>query len=195
MKTINIKRIIWTLIIFPCLVTAQVEYIGAGNTEGVSVRSSSESWRTQDVSTIDGSGMDAPYFEASRFLTQATMGYSEDDLEAVLDLGMETWVVDQIEKPYDLLTPRMYDMWDEIHGWRLAYAEEIFIEDNPNRPLTEEIIDSLSEDIFGPSALEFNYSWWEKAFTHDDLLRQKVAFALSQISSKRLPILLLWDCI
>lgn len=94
---------------------------------------------------------------ASRFLIQTTFGPSPIDLDvnnanSVLNLGYEGWINAQFGTPPTYLFPYVY----------------------ANRNLT-----SPNNATYSSTAL-FN-GWWKNAVTAPDQLRQRVAFALSQI--------------
>ncbi|MFZ1704962.1 MAG: DUF1800 domain-containing protein [Saprospiraceae bacterium] len=134
-------------------------YIGAGHNAGITVTSSGSVGMSAPEKTIDGSGLDASLFDASRFLSQSTFGAKLADIEAFRDnWEYEQWIDSQFVKPISLLTPRMEAIWQQI-------LDE---SDNP-------------DEEFGPYALQFNYAWWDINVQNEDLLRQRMAYALSQI--------------
>ncbi len=140
------------------------DFLGAGHIDGVTVTASdSEGAATPDKS-FDGSGMNAKYFEAARFLSQATMGHTDqmvNDLVAS-DLDFEGWIDNQLNMPPTHLTPVMTSIWDTIFQFIDIYEN--------------------AEDIFGPWSVHFNYAYWQVMMTNDnDLLRHKMANALTQI--------------
>lgn len=93
--------------------------------------------------------------EASRFLTQASFGPTDADIARVSQIGYRAWIDEQFVKP------RVY------HG---AYwdAENAVIQ-----------AASMGKDsAYGDQVTN---SFWKQALVGDDQLRQRVAFALSQI--------------
>ena len=90
--------------------------------------------------------------EASRFLTQATMGPTETDVAALMQQGHAAWLADQFAKPQMLHRTYM-----EAQAAALV----------------------ASNGTLSPS--NFYESWWTQAVTGQDTLRQRVAFALSEI--------------
>lgn len=132
-------------------------FIGAGNDDNITVTASSSQGESTPAKTIDGSGLNDPYFAASRFLGQATLGAGYDEILAVKNIGYEAWIDDQFTKPATLILPKMNQVWDQV------YAE------------------TGDPDLFGPWAVHFNYAWWDVNMQNQDLLRQRVAFALSEI--------------
>jgi uncharacterized protein (DUF1800 family) len=149
---------------FALSVQAQVynDYIGAGHAEGITVTTSHTMQGTDARATIDAAGMNADRMEASRFLIQATMGYENADIDEVLDKGFSTWIDDQMAIPPSLTTPEVRGVWQDLQLWRASNN-----------------LDTV--DVFGPATVDFNYGYWQIQMTEDDLLRQRVAWALSQI--------------
>ncbi|MEM1153700.1 MAG: DUF1800 family protein, partial [Pseudomonadota bacterium] len=96
--------------------------------------------------------------EAARFLSQATFGPSEGDIDQLVDMGLENWLQAELEKPATL---HLQDVLSRFP------SDGTFLDEQGN-PVPE-IIFSASD------------SFWEKAITADDQLRQRMAFALSQI--------------
>ncbi|NNC83724.1 MAG: DUF1800 family protein [Flavobacteriales bacterium] len=166
------KRILYSLSALFLIhsIEAQIyeDYIGAGHSEGVTVTTSSDyqafgwSQMASGENTIDGSGLDADYMEVTRFLAQSTLGFEEEHVQEVLDMGIEAWIDDQVDRPY--VSQRAL-MWTIIQE-----ALAIWIEDG-NDP----------DDYFYPGFQHFQYAWWQTNMTNEDLLRQRVAMALSEI--------------
>lgn len=93
--------------------------------------------------------------EAARFLTQATFGPTDAAVSEVQTKGYAQWIDDQRNLAATL-----------------------------HRPLTEQRIATqvLSDPLNAPAYRAFRVQrWWETALTAPDQLRQRVAFALSQI--------------
>ena len=96
--------------------------------------------------------------EASRFLSQATFGPNQSGVDEVVSLGLEQWLLNEFEKPATL----------HLEGVLSHFPEDgSFLGDN-GQP--------LPELVFLPSD-----SFWKTAIEGDDQLRQRMAFALSQI--------------
>ncbi len=146
-----------------CNAQIYTDYIGAGHSDGIIVTSSNESGGGSAQSTVDGVGMQADLFEASRFLAQSTFGYTKAEIEALaVDLNFEGWIDTEFTKPQTEYYNKVQDIWAEILQLKQDAGEDI-------------------TDIFGPYALHFNYTWWQNVMDGDDQLRQRVAYALSQI--------------
>ena len=176
-------------------------FYGAGNDEGVTVISSATIDNSAASNTLNGGGMDAKLMEASRFLSQTTFGSSYADIVAVNELGFENWIDNQLALPMRESTPMMWEIWNEIEQLHednfehelAEYIQELcsaYYEDDTGtveepEPLTQEEVDDLRErhleNLFGPASFEFNITWSQLTYTAEDQLRQRMAYALSQI--------------
>ena len=147
------------------IVTAQdyTDYIGAGHSEGITVISSSEEVGSEAFKTIDGAGMNSRLFETGRFLSQATMGADLDLINIVKNMDYGVWIDQQITEPVTYLQSEVEDIWEEY----LDTLESRGYED--------------PQDAFGPAMPELTSAWWHNNMVASDLIRQKVAFALSEL--------------
>lgn len=145
------------------------KYIGGGNTTGVTVTASSESklydgiYQASAQNTINGSGMDAKRIEAARFLTQATFGATADLTEEVAEIGIEKWLKKQYALPPTYLSPTIQEIYLTIFQSHL-----------------DEGGDSIDFPVRANSS-HLDYAWWENTIKGEDLLRQRMAYALSEI--------------
>lgn len=94
--------------------------------------------------------------EAARFLTQATFGPTEADIDHLMAIGYEAWLNEQFKAPAPTLSHQAY--W-EMRNAALNTA-------NPGH---------------GAGADELVHSFWAHALAGPDQLRQRLAFALSEI--------------
>lgn len=150
------------------LVSAQPAYFGGGNSTNVTVTASSSfqdpNWPKSAIpqNTVNAQGMLAAYFNAARFLHQTTLGFDSTHVLEVLNLGFTGWINDQFNKPIEKMLPRTLNIFDII-------------------------ADTLTSQGLGseigrrPGWKEFNYAWWDVNMQNNDLLRQRVAAALSEI--------------
>jgi uncharacterized protein (DUF1800 family) len=113
--------------------------------------------------TINGVGLEGPLMEASRFLSQATLGADLETIKKVANQGIENWINEQIDVPPSQTLATMKDVFAEIVEWYFLNGG------NPEDVLTR------------PNWVTFNYTWWENHMHAKDLLRQRVALALSEI--------------
>ncbi|MFT6289039.1 MAG: hypothetical protein ACJA09_003805 [Alcanivorax sp.] len=95
---------------------------------------------------------------AARFLSQASFGPDLTSIDALVDSGLESWLTAQLAMPATL---HLQDVLARFP------ADGIFLDEQGN---------PLPEVVFAASD-----SFWEKAITADDQLRQRMAFALSQV--------------
>lgn len=94
--------------------------------------------------------------EAARFLTQATFGPTEAEVDHLMAIGYEAWLKEQFDAPAPKLSHQAY--W-EMRNAALNAA-------NPGH---------------GAGADELVHSFWAHALAGPDQLRQRMAFALSEI--------------
>lgn len=160
------KIIIYISIFLPIVSFAQSnqDYLGAGHNVGITVRTSSSQQGTTGDNTVNGEGLDAKMMEASRFLSHATIGHNKSEIIQLVDndLNYETWIDQQFLLSGTSTLNRMTALWEEIQQ---LYYDNGFTDD----------------DLFGPYSLHFHYAWWDNSFNNEDALRQKVAYALSQL--------------
>ncbi len=98
------------------------------------------------------SGPSPTQAEAARFLTQATMGPTEAETANLALTGYAAWLAEQFARPQ-----------------------------TPHRSYMEAQAAALAATGGTLSPSNFYESWWAQAVTGSDQLRQRVAFALSQI--------------
>jgi uncharacterized protein (DUF1800 family) len=113
--------------------------------------------------TINKVGLEGPLMEASRFLSQATLGADLATIEHVANQGIEAWIDDQMTVPQSQTLDRLNEVFAEVIEWYLVNGGD------PEEVSTR------------PYWTIFNYTWWENHMKNEDLLRQKVALALSEI--------------
>ncbi|MDO5971819.1 DUF1800 domain-containing protein [Flavivirga aquimarina] len=144
------------------------DYLGAGHSNGITVTSSSEQNRTdwtetaKAENTINGHGLDARLLETSRFLAQATFGTNLDYIKTVSENPYEDW----IDTQFDIDSPPMGQLVNDIYNQALG----IFVA-NGGDP----------DDYNGPYWPHFQYAWWQSNIGNEDLLRQRITLALSEI--------------
>jgi uncharacterized protein (DUF1800 family) len=109
---------------------------------------------------IKGSANYTAATEASRFLAQTTFGATPKSITRVMQLGKEAWLNEQFALPQTYHLKLLENRFTEI-GW--VIAPEVETDDGYYRDLQR-------SDV-----------WWEVALWSEDQLRQRVAFALSQI--------------
>ncbi len=98
--------------------------------------------------------------EATRFLLQSTFGPTTDDITAVMSQGLAKWIDAQMA-----LSPSL------LHA---AAREDVALFPNPPPLATQNSFEKFN-------TWNRNAAWWKIAITAQDQLRQRVAFALSQL--------------
>ena len=94
---------------------------------------------------------------ASRFLNQATLGANYPTVTQVADMGEANWLENQFEQPV---------------GYIFPYTEHLL---QQQEQLGEE------QEPFGSPVKFHMHGWWTQIMTSPDLVRQRVAVALSEI--------------
>ncbi|WP_298553499.1 DUF1800 family protein [uncultured Algibacter sp.] len=164
------KPILYLFLWFPICFFSQEysDYLGAGHSNGITVTSSSQenrlNWNetASGENTINGTGLDGRLLETSRFLAQATFGTDLDYIKTVAENPFEDWIDNQ----FDLDSPSMGELTQTVYDKAL----DRFVTNGGNE-----------DDYFGPYWPHFQYAWWESNIGNQDLLRQRIALALSEI--------------
>lgn len=111
--------------------------------------------------------------EAQRFLTRATFGPTLTEIDRVIEIGYEAWLDEQIALPATLTIP----FYDRAIVDRLANRRRRLISEgvtDPNRLNNPNL-------GLGQSTSSRLDAWYNAAINGRDQLRQRMAFALSQI--------------
>lgn len=161
MKPIMMKRKLSQVFLMVFLLSmsnlsAQTEFVQMGggtmNPPNISITTS----HTQSVevgeNTIGGLGMLPTQVAASRFLGQSTLGADIETIDEVASKGFPVWIDEQLAMPY-------------------TYSMETF---------TSQVLIVPTDD--NKVRLKcWHWAWWDYVMTSPDILRAKVAYALSQI--------------
>lgn len=102
---------------------------------------------------------------ASRFLAQATLGANFPLITQVAQQGPENWLESQFNQPV---------------GTTLPYASYLFSRLENLDDDSEAAADRVFEEQGIPESY-FGYAWWTQVMTSPDLVRQRVATALTEI--------------
>ena len=158
-------------VVFPIYafdLSAQV-ILGSDPSQEIIITTSSDytpQYWTQTASgdkTINGVGLEGKLAEASRFMSQATLGANLETIEYVADIGIEEWIEEQMALPPSQMLARLNDVYADVIEWYFLNGG------NPDEVATR------------PYWTHFNYTWWENHMHAPDLLRQRIALALSEI--------------
>ncbi|MBX2876748.1 MAG: DUF1800 domain-containing protein [Saprospiraceae bacterium] len=147
---------------WPLLLQAQhkhLDYLGGGHDNQVVVTtSSSVSNESTGHRTVDGFPIQNPaqLKAASRFLAQATMGADYATIQMTAAMGYEAWLDEQFQLP-------QVSIMDEMLIHNILYGDEG---------------ETIEEPIFHQF---FRSAWMTNQLSSPDLLRQRMAFNLSQI--------------
>ena len=101
--------------------------------------------------------------DAARFLTQATFGARNDDIYALINKGYSAWLNEQMTLPASL---------------HFVEASADFANNNAGGAGGNTTTGALNTRI---GAVHRQHAWWKLAVNAPDQLRQRVAYALSQI--------------
>lgn len=107
--------------------------------------------------------------DASRFLQQATFGATEGSIAEVQRLGYSNWLDAQLAMPASLHLPEM----DRYARFRGAQGDTTYGVNLEQRPGELPFAEMRTHDR--------HYVWWTQAIKAPDQLRQRIAFALSEI--------------
>ena len=140
----------------------QTETIGAGNTSSVTVTTSHHEPAQPGENTLSGIGYLPNLNAASRFLGQTTFGADYELIEEVSNSGIQQWLDDQLNMPVS------FSIEDEMNVIRAAVYDSIAA------------IGGDSTDFYFNTET-WLYAWWKYVMDSPDLLRARVAYALSQI--------------
>ena len=131
------------------------------------------------VTTGGGGGGTTPESNTSRaqaitFLKQAAIATKESDIDFVMKHGYEAWIDRQFTLSYDANSAMLTRLYKEMSIYNSTDYQ----------PSMAHPTDGNSCDN-NPDPKKAAYTilslWWQRAFEGDDQLRQKIAYALSQI--------------
>ena len=120
------------------------------------------------IKTVNGAGLEAKQDEASRFLLQAAFGGNMNMINKVADMGFENWIDWQMSIEPTYLLPKVdsiFELYKKLYPEKVKPKKTKKGREIPVRP-TQQIV---------------SFAWWENYLNSYDVLRQRVAFALSEI--------------
>lgn len=155
--------VLFIFVLYPSSnVLAQVyqDHFGTGNNVGVTISSSPVSGTNNVDHTLNGTGYFPGLEDASRFLGQASLGASYEEIQYVTQTGMEAWIEEQIAMSYSPYLPKYQTTYQEIVN----------------------MINLVHPDSTINRSRNFmSFIFYESALKDPDVLRNKVAFNLLQI--------------
>ncbi len=148
---------------------AQKEILGGKNSGLITVYSSNN-WKPNNrkdsasaVTTINGNGLIYNDYNSSRFLYQATLGSSYQDIKQLAGTDFEKWIDHQLSLPSHSILEETNEIYQEAVDWFLLNGGD-------------------SADVASsPNWISFQYAWWTQHMNNPDKLRKRVALALSEI--------------
>jgi uncharacterized protein (DUF1800 family) len=143
-------------IFFITISTSQDLVLGQGQNERVVVTTSSNAQNTSGANTTDSQGFLPNLNSASRFLSQATFGPNFEAIESIASIGFENWIEAQFEEP------RQGTLIDGVVNYK---NQKNTAEGTPNE---------------GAYNYYWDFSFFQYHMSSNDLLRQRVALALSE---------------
>ena len=148
------KQLILAQLLSICFIfQAHAQYLGGANSSGFTVTASDEyqdsRWGqpASAINSINESGMNSAYFDAFRFLTQASIAFDSSDIADVMSDGYETWIDNQFNLPMN----SMLDETESVKSWLENHYNETWAR---------------------PDWTEFNYAWWQLNMTNADLQKE-----------------------
>ncbi len=131
--------------------------IGVGQNSDVVVTTSNTQAGTNGANTLSNEGFTPNNNAASRFLQQASFGPNYSEIMALGGIGLENWLEQQFA------TPRGFNCVDKIVEIR-------------------DVRNAGTGDPDGGAFLWFwDYAFWEYSMSTNDVLRQRIALALTEI--------------
>ncbi len=140
------------------------DFLGAGHDRGITVTTShNQNAANNGSKTVDGFPVTntEQLADASRFLAQASMGADYETIQMTAAMGYEAWIEEQFTIQKSPILNQMQEAYS-YYPYELDPGEEL--EANP--PLYRTY---------------FNAAWWNNALSKPDMLRQRMALALSEI--------------
>lgn len=131
--------------------------LGQGFHPGVTVSTSSETAESSAENTLNEAGFLPNLNKASRFLSQATLGYNYEDIVETSTMGVEDWIDSQ---------------------FNIIQVDTLL---KSVRALVKTYRDSTNNPTANGTQRQWKFAWWDYHMSNDDHLRQRIAFALSEI--------------
>jgi uncharacterized protein (DUF1800 family) len=155
-------KILWILMSTMCLLCTSLKgqadtiILGYGGSNIV-VTASSSTVPGSENNTVSQVGFLPNENAASRFLSHATLGHDQIDIDEVMEMGIEDWMTNQ------LIMPRAFTIESKVRFYHQL------------------VKDSTNNQSATTSNRMWDYSFWQYLMTSNDVLRQRVALALSEM--------------
>ncbi|NJL73740.1 MAG: DUF1800 domain-containing protein [Saprospiraceae bacterium] len=138
------------------------DVIGGTNFTNVKITTSNSQGKAIGERTISDAGLQPNLNAASRFLGQATLGADLETITAISETGFSEWIDAQTSLPIAFSLKTYVDELVEIYRDSLAANGE-----DP-------------EEAYARSEY-WRFAWWQYVMSAPDVLRSRVALALSEI--------------
>ncbi|MEM9848230.1 MAG: DUF1800 family protein, partial [Bacteroidota bacterium] len=138
------------------------EVIGGRNFNNVTVTSSSSAATSPDENTITEAGLSPNLNASSRFLAQAAFGADYENIMSTAEIGFEEWLDNQLNLPVGFSLKGYVDDLVQIRKDSTAANGE-----DPSE--------------VGPRSTYWRYAWWQYVMASPDIVRSRIALALSEI--------------
>jgi len=137
--------------------TSHLDFLGAGHDNNVIVTTSSSTGTTTGAKTVDGFPIQNQdqLKDASRFLAQCSFGADYSTIEMTAAMGFDAWLDEQFALPQISITSETY-LHNELYNDGGLGGESIF-------------------------SGHFRSAWLNNNLITPDILRQRMAFILSEI--------------
>ena len=105
------------------------DYIGAGHSQGISVKTSSDlisqDWPlvASGYKTLDGKGLEGRAAEVSRFLDHATFGATLEEIWSLQNKTFSTWIDEQMATPRSDYTTSTNDIFRYLYDYYLSQGK------------------------------------------------------------------------
>ena len=99
-----------------------LDYVGAGQSQGVSTESSPSALPTNPLNTMDGKGLLSDEELAARFLNYASLGADYETIQSVANQGISQWIDGQFNlAPQVNFLDKTWEIWaNSIPGQRFC---------------------------------------------------------------------------
>jgi uncharacterized protein (DUF1800 family) len=162
MKIINYQLV--TLIFLLIKVQAQTFTIGQGNVKNTTVTSSSSS--SQGIKTLQLGGYLPNKNSASRFLSQATLGHNQTQINSLSNVGFDQWITNEFA------ASNSFSIKNYLSSMHQGMVDSL----NRTNPVVPYTLSNV-----GVGDWHFDVSWFQGAMVSPNNLRWRTAFALSEI--------------
>ncbi len=143
-------------------------YKEAGENKSLSTSSSSQEVDQVTNSDVNNIATFNSLYEASRFLSQSTLGSDYEEIERTAQIGIEGWLEQEFDRPISM---SYLDTTKMIWEWFWPQYVERWGYD---------VIVNASSAVY-PIWFYFKMAWWHNTIHGKDLLRQRVSQSLSEI--------------